>query len=122
MFPKSFYHFLANNTLIEIKSGSNRHTYTQIWMITTDNRVFARSWNKSQKSWFTAFQENGSGHIKFDNTIMSARGQMVLYDDPIHTKINMAYLAKYNQPHNLEYARGIIQAEYIHYTMEFLPL
>ncbi len=40
-------------------------------------------------------------------------------DDEINEKINEAYLRKYKQLENIACAKGITQAEYTEYTMEF---
>jgi len=119
MFPKDFYNYLANNNLIEIKGGLLRPTFLQIWMVEVDKRIFARSWNRSSKSWFTEFQKTGIGEIKYGAKIILVEGRKVNPQDPIHHKISMAYLEKYDQPENLKYSKGISQPEYFDYTMEF---
>ena len=48
-FPVDFYEYLKNNTLIEIKGGIEREKFIQIWMVEVNNRIFARSWKKSEK-------------------------------------------------------------------------
>lgn len=121
MYPTEFYTFLEKNTLIEIKGGRDRTTFLPIWMVEVDNRIFARSWNRSKKSWFTEFQISGVGQIKYGEQVLNVRGRKVEEDDPINSRIGEAYLEKYNQPQNLEYAEGISQREYFDYTMEFFP-
>ncbi len=122
MFSKDFYTYLANNTLIEIKGGLTRPTFLKIWMVEVDNRIFARSWNKSENSWFTEFQKSGIGEIKFGDKVIRVTGEKIDADNPINKKISQAYIKKYNQPENLKYARGISKPEYFNYTMEFFNL
>ncbi len=43
-------------------------------MVEVDNRIFARSWNKSHKSWFTEFLTSGCGQIKYGQNIINVRG------------------------------------------------
>jgi hypothetical protein len=119
MFPKDFYTYLANNSLIEIKGGTIRTTFLEIWMVEVEKRVFARSWNKSEKSWFTEFQKTGIGELKYGDSIIKVKGKKVDRDNQINKKISEAYLNKYNLPKNLKYSRGISQPEYFDYTMEF---
>ncbi len=119
MFPKDFSNYLANNTLIEIKGGITRPTFLPIWMVEVDNRIFARSWNKSQKSWFTEFQSAGIGEIRYGDRIIRVKGKKVEATNQINHKISEAYLKKYDQPTNLRYSEGISQPEYFDYTMEF---
>ncbi len=119
MFPKDFLTYLSNNTLIEIKGGLTRSTFLPIWMVEVENRVFARSWNKSQKSWFTEFQNRGIGEIKYGNKVIRVEGSKVNPTHPIHYKISDAYRKKYTQPDNLIYSEGISKPEYFDHTMEF---
>ncbi|MFD1096638.1 DUF2255 family protein [Salegentibacter chungangensis] len=119
MFSKDFYTYLINNTLIEIKGGLTRPTFLKIWMVAVDNRIFARSWNKSENSWFTEFQKTGIGEIKFGDKVIRVKGEKINSDDPINKKISQAYIEKYKQPENLKYAKGISKPEYFNYTMEF---
>ncbi|MCH4824643.1 DUF2255 family protein [Gramella lutea] len=121
MFPKTFHKYLANNTLVEIKGGITRSTFLKIWMVEVDQRIFARSWNKSERSWFTEFQKTGIGEIKFGNKVIRVNGQKIDPSNPINEKISEAYIKKYYQPENLKYAKGIAQAEYFDHTMEFSP-
>jgi len=122
MINKELVEYLNNNTLIEIKGGLEREKYLKIWMVSVDNRFFARSWNKSKRSWFTEFQKVGVGQIKFGEKIINVFGKKVHKEDKLNIKIDEAYLRKYKQPENIEYVKGITQSEYADYTMEFLIL
>ena len=122
MFPKDFHSFLAENSLIEIKGGLTRPTFLEIWMVETEGRIFARSWNKSERSWFTEFQKTGVGEIKYGDKILQVQGKKVDRDNEINQKISEAYLDKYDQPQNLKYSQGISKSEYFDYTMEFFMI
>lgn len=119
MFPADFYTFLKENTLVEIKGGIERPTFLPIWMVQVDNRIFARSWNRSEKSWFTEFLKTGVGQIKYGQQVMNVTGQKLEEHDAMNRKISEAYIKKYDQPQNLKYSQGISQPEYFNYTMEF---
>ncbi len=120
MFSKDFYEYLEKNTLVEIKGGQKRLTFLQIWMVEIDKRVFVRSWNKSEKSWFTEFENSGNGQIKYGEKIIKVKGKKVDKNDKINLTISKAYLDKYSQPENNEYSNGISQPQYFDYTMEFI--
>ncbi|TRO67553.1 DUF2255 family protein [Christiangramia sabulilitoris] len=121
MFSKDLYKYLATNTLIEIKGGLTRPTFLKIWMVEVDRRIFARSWNKSERSWFTEFEKTGIGEIKYGEKIIRVKGVKIDPGNPINQKISNAYIKKYDQPENLKYAEGISKPEYFDYTMEFKP-
>ncbi|QCX40862.1 DUF2255 family protein [Aureibaculum algae] len=118
-FPKDLYNYLTNNSLIEIKGGLERKTFLSIWMVAVEDRIFARSWNKSNKSWFTEILKTGIGQIKYSDKIISITGKKLNADNDVNSLIDQAYLEKYIQKENINYAEGITQPEYSDYTMEF---
>lgn len=118
-FPDSLYQYLTQNTLVGIKGGRERESFLNIWMVEVDGRLFARSWNKSDKSWFTEFLHTGIGEIKYGSNIIPVKGRKVPPQDPVQDQINSSYLRKYDQPENIPYSQGITKPEYNNYTMEF---
>ncbi len=45
-FPKDFYNFLDENTLVEIKAGKERKNFTEIWNIyRTDDGIYFQGGN-----------------------------------------------------------------------------
>ena len=119
-FPNDLYEFLRNNTIVEVKGGKDRKTFLRIWMVEVNSRLFARSWNKSPKSWFTEFIKTGVGQIKYGANVIEVTGVKLAKDDKTNSLIDEAYLNKYTQKENLEYAKGITQPEYADFTMEFI--
>lgn len=117
-FPADFYAYLDSHTLIGIKGGSDRDRFLKIWMVSVGERVFARSWGKSERSWFTAFIKEGKGQIEYGKKIINVTGKP--WDDAkVNKEIDAAYKIKYTSAGNLPYVKGITQPDYIHYTMEF---
>lgn len=121
-FPEYFYNYLKENTLIGIKGGKTRESFLNIWMVEVNRRVFARSWNKSERSWFTEFLNSKEGQIKFGERVVNVTGKKLINEPELIESINKAYLKKYNQTENLFYAKGITKPEYEEYTMEFFYL
>ena len=119
-FPKDFYNFLDENTLVEIKAGKERKNFTEIWMVRIGERVFARSWNKNSKGWMNEFLKNYGGKIKYGEKILNVNAKKIEKTDRINAEISDVYVKKYTQDYNIEYARGISHAEYYDYTIEFL--
>ena len=89
-------------------------------MVEVNKRVFARSWNKSSKSWFTELLKTGEGEVKYGSEIIKVEGRKLDKEDEIQPLINQAYLKKYTQQANVEYAQGITQPEYADYTVELV--
>ncbi|MBF8964657.1 DUF2255 family protein [Pontibacter sp. FD36] len=118
-FPTDFIAYLGSSTLVGVKGGVERETFLNIWMVEVAGRVFARSWTKSNRSWFTAFLEEGVGQIQYGQQVLNVRGEQVR-DTDLNLQVDQAYRAKYTQEHNLPYVAGITQPEYHNYTMEFI--
>ncbi len=118
-FPQDFYQHLKAHTLTGIKAGKERTTFLNIWMVQVDGRVFARSWGKSNRSWFTTLLDKQHGQIKYGDTVIDITG-IPCKDPLLNTRIDQAYLDRYTTPENMPYAVGITQPEYAEFTMEFL--
>lgn len=112
--------FIKNNTIIGIKAGIERSDFLEIWMVVVEDRIFARSWGLSEKSWYNTFIQHSKGQIKCGNLIFDIQGIIPADNDELTTHINHAYLAKYNSAHNIKYAEAIIKKKHIEKTMEFI--
>jgi hypothetical protein len=112
--------FIKDNNLIGIKAGLDRPAFLDIWMVVVDNRIFARSWGFAERSWYNTFLQNPKGQIKCGDKVFSIKAAIPTDKEKITEKINLAYLTKYNKEHNIEYAKGIVQANHIEKTMEFI--
>lgn len=119
-FPSELYDFLKSNTIVEVKGGSKRKSFTRIWMVAVNDRLFARSWNKSKKSWFNEIVKTGTGQIKYGEKVVKVSGVKLAKEDKTNILIDKAYLAKYHQQENLVYVTGITRPEYADFTIEFL--
>ena len=121
-FSDEFLQFLDENTLVEIKSGNHRTKFTEIWMIRIGKRVFARSWNRNVKGWMHDFLINNGGQIKYGQKVLNVTVRKIDKTDKINKDISKAYLNKYTQEYNIDYAKEISQIEYFDFTIEFIGL
>jgi hypothetical protein len=96
--------------------------FLKIWIVEVEGRLFARSWDLSERSWFTAFLEEGVGVIKCGDEEIEVSGRKVENAPLLQEKISAAYLAKYTTEENKPYAIGISRPQHLEATMEFLPL
>jgi hypothetical protein len=118
-FPAEFFTHLQRRNYTEIKGGETRTSFLEIWVVAVGSRVFARSWNKSKRSWFTAFLETGVGQLKFGEVIINVTGKKVSSNSEIQKEIHEAYRNRYTEKENVFYVNGITKPEYEAYTMEF---
>jgi len=113
---------IKTNSLTGIRAGNTRDSFLDIWMVVVDNRIFARSWGLSERSWYSQFLTDPSGAIRCGEHIVPILARVP--DDVLQLtdRINQAYLEKYNKGDNAVYAQGIIRPEHIAKTMEFVPV
>jgi hypothetical protein len=74
-FPADFYSHLKDHNYTLIKGGLDRKTFLEIWIVEVAERIFARSWNKSERSWLTAFIDSGAGQLKYGEKIINVKGK-----------------------------------------------
>ena len=111
--------YINTNNLIGIKAGKERETFLEIWMITINNRIFARSWGLAEKSWYNKFLIENKGQIKCGENIFDIVAEVPNDLIEMEEKINLAYIQKYDLGVNSFYAQGIIKKEHAEKTMEF---
>ncbi|WP_326982605.1 DUF2255 family protein [Chryseobacterium sp. MYb264] len=119
LIPQELLDYIKENTLIGIKGGKSDRAFLDIWMVSVNQRVFARSWGMSERSWFTTFRELGVGQIKFGDQIIDVEGKIIV-DSETNALINKAYKTKYTQKENEYYVEAITEPKYNDYTMEFI--
>ena len=118
LFLAELVHYIEHHTLVEIKGGTNRPAFLEIWMVTVGQRIFARSWGMSTKSWFTEFIVQGVGQLKLGDLIIEVQGRQLI-DEKMNRLIDQAYQAKYTQKENEVYVSEITALKYADFTMEF---
>lgn len=118
-FPPAVFDYLDAHTLIGIRAGQERETFLQIWMVTVEQRIFARSWGMAERSWYNTFLKGATGALQCGELVVPVIGVIPPDPDVLTEKINAAYLAKYDFGENSFYARGIIAPAHAARTMEF---
>ena len=116
-FDDAFLEAIETKELIGVRGGAGGHRFLPIWMVAVDGRVFARSWSRLQRSWRTAFDEEGVGVIDTGNIKMAVEGVPVT-DAALNTRIDDAYRRKYGEQQGV---RDIVRPVSVVTTIEFLP-
>jgi hypothetical protein len=120
-FDEATLQYIRTNSLAGVRGGVRPRDFLDIWMVIVDDRIFARSWNLSERSWFTAFLQEGAGAIRCGDRVVEVQGRQIAGDDPLQARISAAYLEKYTSEHSRPYAEGIIRPPHLEATMEFIP-
>ena len=112
--------YINSHNLTRIKAGNDRETFLEIWMVTVDNRIFARSWGFAERSWYNTFLNDSNGEIKCGDQIFKIKAEIPKDLDALNEKISRAYLDKYDSGYNSFYAKGITEQSHVDKTMEFI--
>jgi hypothetical protein len=122
-FSKSFLKCISEMHITSVRAGKDRTKFTGIWMVEVDERIFARSYSLSERSWYTAFLNGGDGDIKCGKEIIAVKGIKPADLDTITEAINKAYEKKYLvKADNKKWVDGVCKPGSIERTMEFIPL
>lgn len=113
-------HFINTHNITEIKAGEERTTFLEIWMVTVNDRIFARSWGLAERSWYNTFLKDPSGQIRCGEEIFNIKAVIPTDIKDLNSYINTAYLTKYNTGKNVRYSKVIIEEKHAERTMEFI--
>ena len=122
-FSTAFLQCISETQITSVRAGKNRTKFTGIWMVEVEGRIFARSYNLSERSWQTSFLNGDEGDIKCGKEIIPVKGVKPADLSTITEKINKAYGEKYLvKAYNKKWVDGLIQPERVARTMEFIPV
>ena len=111
-FPKAFLTCIRETQITSVRAGIERSKFTGIWMVEMDSRIFARSYNLSERSWYTAFLNGDTGDIKCGKETIPVMGCKPEDIDAITGAINKAYEKKYLvKAYNKKWVYGLCQPD-----------
>ena len=73
-FSKTFLKCIRETQITIVRTGKDRIKFTGVWMVAVDDRIFARSYNLSDKSWYTVFLDGNEGDIKCGKDVIPVTG------------------------------------------------
>jgi len=121
-FSKTFLKCINETQITSVRAGKDRTKFTGIWMVEVEGRIFGRSYQLSERSWYTAFLNGDNGDIRCGKEIIHVKGSKPADIDVINGAINKAYEKKYLvKAYNKKWVDGLAQAERVARTMEFVP-
>ena len=122
-FSKAFLKCIGETQITSVRAGEGREKFTGIWMVVVDERIFARSYTLSERSWYTTLQGGDTGDIKCGKEIIPVKGVKPRDLKSITQAINKAYEKKYLvKAYNKKWVDGLAEPERVARTMEFIPL
>ena len=122
-FADTFLKCINETQITSVRAGKDRSKFTGIWMVEVDDRIFGRSYNLSERSWYTAFLNGETGDIKCGKAIIPVKGLRPADLNAITAAVNNAYEKKYLvKAYNKKWVDGLCQPERIARTMEFIQV
>jgi hypothetical protein len=121
-FSKAFLKCINETQIPSVRAGKGREKFTGIWMVVVKDRIFARSYNLSDRSWYTTLLNGDNGDIKCGKEIIPVKSLKPGDIKTITKAINKAYEKKYLvKAYNKKWVDGLCEPERVARTMEFIP-
>jgi len=113
---------IQKGKILGIRAGQeSTHRVIGVWVVVVEKRVFVRSWSMKPRSWWRTFLVEPRGVIVVGKEEIPVRAVRTR-SDALKDEVDRAYLAKYNTPGSLKYARDLGRAKSRATTTELLPL
>jgi len=106
---------------LRIRAGRGQHRFIGIWVVVVDGRVFVRSWSVKPEGWYRTFLADPVGAIEVGGREVRVRAVPVR-GARLNDAIDGAYLAKYDTPGSIKYARDLGSRKSRATTTELKPL
>ena len=118
-FSKNVVEELRKAKILGVRAGTD-HRYTGIWVVTVDDRVFARSWSDKPTGWLRAFKKEPAGTIQVGEREIRVQGKVVR-STRLRDAVTAAFAEKYNTKGSLKWVEGFAEPERVVNTIEFVP-
>jgi len=119
-FPAALLREIHIANRVKIKAGRGRHRLIGIWAVLVERRVFVRSWSLKPRSWYRTFLVEPIGTIEVRGRKIRIRAVRTR-SLRLKAAVDRAYLAKYNTPSAIRYAKDLCRAKSRATTTELVP-
>ena len=119
-FSDRILNLIRDGKMLTVRAGIDQHRFIGIWAVVVEGRVFVRSWSLKPRSWYRTFLEEPRGAIKVGSREIPVRAVRTR-SDRLRDAVSRAYLAKYNTPWSIKYARDLGRAKSRATTTELVP-
>jgi hypothetical protein len=119
-FPDALLREIHTARRLNIKAGRRPHRFIGIWAVVVERRVFVRSWSLEPRSWYRTFLLDPTGAIDVDGRRIRIRAVRTR-SLRLKAAVDRAYLAKYNTPGAIRYAKDLGRAQSRATTTELVP-
>jgi len=107
--------------MMGLRAGTQPHRFIHVWPVVVEGRVFVRSWSLKPRSWYRTFLLEPRGAIQVGGCELAVRAVRTR-SERLKKAIDRAYLARYDSPGSLKFARDLGRARSRATTTELVPL
>jgi hypothetical protein len=118
--PAEIVALVQSKNFIKIRAGLAPHRSIGIWAVVVEGRVFVRSWSLKPRSWYRTFLEDPRGVLAIGDAEIDVRAVRTR-SDRLKAAVSRAYLAKYDTPNSIKYARDLGRKQSRETTTELVP-
>ena len=118
-FSKTVVEAFRNAKIIGVRAG-REHSYTGVWVVVVDDRIFARSWSDKPTGWFRAFKKEPGGTIQVGEREVRVQGKSVR-SARLRDAVTNAFAEKYPTKGSQKWVEGFAEPERVVNTIEFVP-
>jgi hypothetical protein len=118
-FPEAVVDAFNRAKIIGVRSGA-QHSYTSVWVVVVDGRVYARSWNDKPTGWFRAFKRESDGVVQVETLEIPVQARFTR-SAKIIGAVTDAIAQKYNTKGSRQWVEGFAEPERERTTLEFAP-
>jgi len=112
---------LREGKMMGLRAGTQPHRFIHVWPVVVEGRVFVRSWSLKPRSWYRTFLLEPRGAIQVGGCELAVRAVRTR-SERLKKAIDKAYLARYDSPGSLKFARDLGRARSRATTTELVPL
>ena len=120
-FPAAIVAAIRDGKILGIRAGTQPHRIIGIWAVVVEDRVFVRSWSLKPRSWYRTFLQEPRGAIQVGGRELAVRAVRTR-SERLKNAIDRAYLARYDSPGSLKFARDLGRARSRATTTELVPI
>ena len=118
-FPDDVIEAFRRAKIIGVRAGA-QHSFTGVWVVVVDGRVFARSWSDKPTGWFRAFRRDGDGTVQVGALELPVRAKFTR-GARLLGAVTKALAEKYNTKGSRKWVEGFAEPEREPHTVEFVP-
>ena len=120
-FSKPVVDAIRAGRILGIRTGTKPHRIIGIWAVVVEGRVFVRSYNLKERSWYRTFREDPRGVIEVNGKQFKVR-PVFTRSERLKKLVDKAYAEKFPTPGSRVFVEGFKEKKRRDTTTELVPV